>query len=78
MRTRPALSPSVPYPGTPESSDLAVLHGRISRDSPLTAQDVEDLKELYHDLNRICSRAKDRSVRIILDAEHRYSKLRLV
>lgn len=73
-RTRPALSPPVPYPGTPEPSDLAVLDGRIPKDSPLTVQDVEDLKELYDDLNSICSRAKDRSVRIILDAEHRYSE----
>ncbi|KAF8555937.1 FAD-linked oxidoreductase [Imleria badia] len=69
-RTRPTLSPLVPFPGTPESSDLTVLHGWIPQDSLLTAQDVEELKELYHDLNRICTRAKDRSVRIILDAEH--------
>ncbi|KAH0838757.1 FAD-linked oxidoreductase-like protein [Lanmaoa asiatica] len=69
-RTRPASSPPVPYPGTPESSDLAVLLTRTPEGSPLTTQDVEDLKELYHDLNRICTRAKDRSIRIILDAEH--------
>ncbi|KAG6369803.1 FAD-linked oxidoreductase-like protein [Boletus reticuloceps] len=69
-RTRHALNPPIPYPGTPESSDLSILHSRIPERSPLTSQDVEDLKELYHDLNRICARAKDRSVRIILDAEH--------
>ena len=72
IRTRPVLSPPIPYPGSPESSDLTVLHGRIPKGSPLTAQDVEDLEELYNDLNRICTRAKDRNVRIILDAEHRY------
>ncbi|KAG8220728.1 FAD-linked oxidoreductase [Butyriboletus roseoflavus] len=71
-RTRPALSPPVPYPGTPESSDLTILHDRLPEHppAPLTAQDVEDLKELCHDLNKICTRAKDRNVRIILDAEH--------
>ncbi|KAF9235879.1 FAD-linked oxidoreductase [Melanogaster broomeanus] len=69
-RTRPALDPPVPFPGTPESSDLAFLDTGIPKDSPLTAEDVRDLKELYDDLNRICTRAKERSVRLILDAEY--------
>ncbi|KAG9310351.1 FAD-linked oxidoreductase-like protein [Chiua virens] len=69
-RARPTLSPPVPFPGTPESSDLTVLDRRIPEGSPLTAQDVEDLRELHHDLNRICAHAKNRSVRVVLDAEH--------
>ncbi|KAF8839921.1 FAD-linked oxidoreductase [Paxillus ammoniavirescens] len=70
VRTRPELNPRVPFPGTPESSDLAVFDTRISDGSPLTTQDVEDLKGLYDDLNRICTRAKERRVRVILDAEY--------
>ncbi|KAF9218385.1 FAD-linked oxidoreductase [Gyrodon lividus] len=70
MRTRPALSPPVPFPGTPESADLAVLYTRIPEGSTLTIEDVEDLKELYNDLNSICTRAKERRVRVLLDAEH--------
>ncbi|KIK93538.1 hypothetical protein PAXRUDRAFT_787488 [Paxillus rubicundulus Ve08.2h10] len=70
VRTRPGLNPHVPFPGTPESSDLAVLDPRIPEGSPLTTQDVEDLIELYDDLNRICTRAKERRVRVVLDAEY--------
>ncbi|KIJ21264.1 hypothetical protein PAXINDRAFT_5444 [Paxillus involutus ATCC 200175] len=70
VRTRPELNPRVPFPGTPESSDLAVLDSHIPEGSPLTTQDMEDLKGLYDDLNRICTRAKERRVRVILDAEY--------
>ncbi|KIJ60119.1 hypothetical protein HYDPIDRAFT_32541 [Hydnomerulius pinastri MD-312] len=70
IQTRPTLHPAVPFPGTPLSSDLALLDARTSEGSPLTSEDVKDLKELYDDLNRICTRAKERGVRVILDAEY--------
>ncbi|KAF8839920.1 FAD-linked oxidoreductase [Paxillus ammoniavirescens] len=69
-RTRPALSPPVPFPGTPASSDLAVLNTRTLEGSPLTAEDVRDLNDLYDDLNKICTRAKERRVKVVLDAEY--------
>ncbi|KAF9221317.1 FAD-linked oxidoreductase [Gyrodon lividus] len=69
-RTRPTLSPQVPFPGTPASSDLAVLDTPILEECPLTAENVRELKDLYDDLNRICTRAKERRVRVILDAEY--------
>lgn len=43
-------------------------------DSPLSAADIDDLKQLHDNLVRICTRAKERGVRIIVDAEHRYSR----
>ncbi|KIJ21265.1 hypothetical protein PAXINDRAFT_151849 [Paxillus involutus ATCC 200175] len=69
-RTRPALSPPVPFPGTPASSDLAILDTRTLEGSPLTTEDVRDLKDLYDDLNKICTRAKERKVKVVLDAEY--------
>ncbi|KAF9235880.1 FAD-linked oxidoreductase [Melanogaster broomeanus] len=69
-RTRPALNPPVPFPGTPTSSDLAVLDTSIPEESPLTVEDVRDLKDLYNDLNKICTRAKERGIRVIFDAEY--------
>ena len=63
---------SVPFPGTPATSDLDVLYnGSLGPDIALTPQDVADLKALHSDLNEICQRASERGVRIIIDAEHR-------
>ncbi|KAH7884047.1 FAD-linked oxidoreductase-like protein [Phlebopus sp. FC_14] len=70
-RTRPALSRPVPFPGAPSSSDFAVLRNPVPpAGSPLTAEDVKELKELYDDLDRICTCAKERGVKVIIDAEH--------
>ncbi|KIK93539.1 hypothetical protein PAXRUDRAFT_828860 [Paxillus rubicundulus Ve08.2h10] len=69
-QTRPALSPPVLFPGTPASSDLAVLDTRNLKGLPLTADDVTDLRDLYDDLNKICTRAKERRVKVVLDAEY--------
>lgn len=77
----------VPFPGSPRDADLDVLDavsvdvetGAISakasalpRNTPLTVQDLKDLKELRDDLFRICKRAEERGVRIIIDAEYRF------
>lgn len=35
-------------------------------------QDVRALKELNEDLVRICKRAAERGVKVIIDAEYRY------
>jgi proline dehydrogenase len=43
-------------------------HRRIPMLTPL---DINSLKELYSDLARICTRAQERRVRLVIDAEHR-------
>ncbi|KAI0038960.1 FAD-linked oxidoreductase [Auriscalpium vulgare] len=67
----PYHSPSVPFPGSPQRTDLDVLaSGKTAHGSPLMPQDLVDLKDLYADLRRICMRAKERNVRVIIDAEY--------
>ncbi|KAJ8088823.1 hypothetical protein PM082_014069 [Marasmius tenuissimus] len=61
----------VPFPGCPRSTDLDVLHEHNpTRRGPLTDDDIVALRELYSDLRRICTRAQERGVKIILDAEY--------
>jgi len=68
--TRAPLEPPVPFPGTPSSSDLSVLHSPIPTGT-LTESDIHDLKELYNHLVQICTHAANRRVRVIIDAEQR-------
>ncbi|KAL4071186.1 FAD-linked oxidoreductase-like protein [Scleroderma yunnanense] len=72
VRTRPTLSDPVPFPGTPDSTDLSILHcwTPSREESPLTEEDIRDLRGLYGDLKRICTRAKERRVRVMIDAEY--------
>ncbi|KAG1741767.1 FAD-linked oxidoreductase [Suillus paluster] len=67
--TRAPLEPPVLFPGTPSPSDLSVLHSSIPTGA-LTEADIHDLKELYNDLVQICTCARERGVRVIIDAEH--------
>ncbi|KAG8691661.1 hypothetical protein FRC08_010114 [Ceratobasidium sp. 394] len=62
----------VSYPGTPGSTDLLVLQDSANPWSfnGLTENDVKALRELYRDLREICAQAKERGVRITVDAEH--------
>jgi proline dehydrogenase len=60
-----------PFPGCPRADDLAVLNlTDLPPGSPLSAQDLSDLRELREGLIRICTRARARNVRVIVDAEH--------
>lgn len=68
--TRAPLEPPVPFPGTPSSSDLSVLHSPIPTGT-LTESDIHDLKKLYNDLVQICTHAANRGVRVLIDAEQR-------
>ncbi|KIM50558.1 hypothetical protein SCLCIDRAFT_1225260 [Scleroderma citrinum Foug A] len=72
VATRPMLSDPVPFPGSPDSTDLAIFHQRTVHraGSPLTEEDIKDLNGLYDDLKRICTRAKERGVRVMIDAEY--------
>ena len=36
----------------------------------LTQKDIESLRELHADLERICARAKERDVKVVVDAEY--------
>ncbi|ETW87760.1 hypothetical protein HETIRDRAFT_122039 [Heterobasidion irregulare TC 32-1] len=70
-KTRPALSPAIAFPGCPRASDMDCLAvSKLPSESPLTEQDVVDIKDLHLDLVKICARAQERGIRIIIDAEN--------
>ncbi|KAJ7599308.1 FAD-linked oxidoreductase-like protein [Mycena floridula] len=54
--------------GCPKPNDLDILHSGSS--VVLGAQDIESLRDLHSDLIRICTRAQQRNIRIIIDAEY--------
>ncbi|CAE6433516.1 unnamed protein product [Rhizoctonia solani] len=62
----------VPFPGTPGSFDMVVFRGEKGPliEGGLTEEDIESLRTLYKDLRTVCSRAKERGIRLIFDAEH--------
>ncbi|KAB5591466.1 hypothetical protein CTheo_5070 [Ceratobasidium theobromae] len=70
LQSRP--KDDVPFPGTPGSFDMVVFKG--SRDAlikgGLTEEDIDSLRTLYEDLRNVCSRARNRGIRLIFDAEH--------
>ncbi|KAI6137375.1 FAD-linked oxidoreductase [Pisolithus sp. B1] len=72
VHTRPRSSEPVPFPGTSNSSDLAILDRQhhIQRRSSLMEEDIPDLQELYVNLRRICMRAKERRIKVAIDAEY--------
>ncbi|CUA71364.1 hypothetical protein RSOLAG22IIIB_04579 [Rhizoctonia solani] len=62
---------NVPYPGTPDSTDVAFFkQGPARTSTELSEGDVAALHELYQSLRQICAQAKKRGVRITVDAEH--------
>ncbi|KAA1468315.1 FAD-linked oxidoreductase [Dentipellis sp. KUC8613] len=70
-KTRPPLKTAIAFPGCPRSTDLDIIASeKTPADSRLTEQDIIDLKDLHADLVKICERAQERGVRIIIDAEH--------
>ena len=63
----------IAFPGTPDASDLDILYKPpVDVAEDLTEQDVIDLRDLHADLDAICKKARERGVRIIIDAEHTY------
>ncbi|KAI8983268.1 FAD-linked oxidoreductase [Trametes punicea] len=67
---RPQTRPPVAFPGCPLPSDLDVLSAPTVPTDQLTAADISALRELREDLVAICTRAKQRGVRLIFDAEY--------
>ncbi|KXN86159.1 Proline dehydrogenase 1, mitochondrial [Leucoagaricus sp. SymC.cos] len=61
---------SVPFPGCPRSTDLdAAIRPGNSNGTHLTKEDITDLRELYKDLYHVCEHARQRGVKVIIDAE---------
>ena len=77
VTTRPRITPPVAFPGCPLPTDLDVLSSP-SVAGPLTEEDIAVLRELREDLIAICTRAQERGVRLIFDAEYRCDRSRLV
>ncbi len=71
--TNSRKSSHIAYPGCPSPSDLNFLfEGKGSASgSPLTEQDIVDLRELHADLVQICTHCQKKRVKILVDAEHR-------
>jgi proline dehydrogenase len=64
-------SSPIPFPGSPTHQDLDIL--TTSEDSPfLSYSDRTVLRNLQADLFRICQRGKERRVKVVIDAEHRF------
>ena len=69
--TRPRITgPHLAFPGCPLPTDLDVLSSP-SLPGSLTRADIANLQELREDLIRICTRAQQRGIRLIFDAEYR-------
>lgn len=65
LTTRPSTRTPIPFPGCPHSSDLDTLDA-------LEFEDTKSIQELHADLVKICTRAQERGVKIIIDAEYRF------
>ncbi|KAF8060829.1 FAD-linked oxidoreductase [Lyophyllum atratum] len=72
LTTRP--NSAIPFPGCAHSSDLDILDQPLPSTpqgpNALTAEDITSLRELHASLVRICTRAKQRGIKIIVDAEY--------
>ena len=67
-----SLSPSaIPFPGSPKVEDLDVIL-KTPCTGHLTPAQVSGVRELYNDLVKICTRARERGIKITIDAEYRY------
>ncbi|KZS90245.1 FAD-linked oxidoreductase [Sistotremastrum niveocremeum HHB9708] len=72
LQNRPSDS-GVVYPGLPHPSDLDILEEKTSTKTlpaSLSQEDIRALVELRDDLFRICKRARERGVKVIIDAEY--------
>ncbi|KAI0369890.1 FAD-linked oxidoreductase [Pilatotrama ljubarskyi] len=70
VHNRPPVNPPVAFPGCPLPTDLDVLSRPTKAAEQLTDTDIRALRELREDLVSLCTRAKERGVRLIFDAEY--------
>ncbi|CAL1696953.1 unnamed protein product [Somion occarium] len=68
--TRPTVPSVVPFPGAPHLTDLDVLESPTIQGTLLTERDIIDLRNLYADLIKVCTRAQERGIRLLIDAEY--------
>ncbi|KAJ7612570.1 FAD-linked oxidoreductase [Roridomyces roridus] len=66
----PTTAPHVAFPGNPTVSDLDVIYAPSPAAGDLTPSDLSMLRTLHADLEAICTRAQERGVRVIIDAEY--------
>lgn len=65
----------IPFPGSPRIEDLDVILKPSSTDrhpTALTPAQISSVRELYDNLVKICTRAQERGIKIVIDAEYRY------
>ena len=75
-----SMEATVPFPGTARIEDMDVILRSPSPNSSsvlstshpsLTPTQIQHIHELYTDLVRICTHAREKGVKIIVDAEYR-------
>lgn len=72
--TRPSSVHQVCFPGSPRRTDFGVLDTDaldLPSTCPLTKENLDALRKLKEDLRRVCQRAREREVKIVIDAEYR-------
>ena len=71
---------AIPFPGSPKIEDLDVILKPSSTDqlTVLTPAQISGVRELYDNLVKICTRAQERGIKIIIDSECRYVDLQLL
>ena len=72
----PANHAAIPFPGSPRIEDLDVILKPPSHSTALTPAQISSVRELYDNMVRICTRAQERGIKIIIDSECRYVVLR--
>ncbi|KAF9074035.1 FAD-linked oxidoreductase [Rhodocollybia butyracea] len=70
VATRPQHNPPIPFPGCSRPEDLSILREREPASKFLNSEDIASLRELYANLRRICLRAQEKGVKLIIDAEY--------
>jgi proline dehydrogenase len=70
---------AIPFPGSPRIEDLDVIlkPPSTSHLTALTPAQISGVRELYDNLVRLCTRAQERGIKIIIDSECRYVVLQL-
>lgn len=68
---------AIPFPGSARIEDLNVILKPLSTNqlTALTPAQISGVRELYDNLVKICTRAQERGIKIIIDAEYRYVAL---
>jgi proline dehydrogenase len=71
LETRPSILIPIAFPGCAHSTDLDVLHNTTKGPDSRTEDDISSLFQLHADMVHICTRAQEKGVRVVIDAEYR-------